>query len=71
MFPLTRGTGFAAEVTGLGAVWISNEGASVLPEVRGSVPDDELAEHEGQFLLSRDSRPVAWTDPHGSWLEWR
>ena len=63
--------GFEAEVTELGAVWISNEGASVLPAVRGSVPDDELGEHEGQFLLSRDGKPVAWADPHGSWFEWR
>lgn len=62
---------FAAEVARLGAVWVANEGAEVLPAVRRQVGDNELAEHQGHFLLSRDGNPIAWADPHGSWLHWR
>ena len=62
---------FAASVARLGAVWIAGEGAAVLPAVERRVGDDELGEHQGDFLLSRDGQPVAWADPHGSWLQWR
>lgn len=62
---------FAAEVARLGAVWVANEGAGVLPAVRRQVGDKELVEHQGHFLLSCDGNPIAWTDPHGSWLHWR
>ncbi len=62
---------FAAEVARLRAVWVANEGARVLPAVRRQLGDDELAEHQAHFLLSRDGSPIAWADPHGSWLEWR
>ena len=63
--------GFATQVAKLGAVWIANEGPGVLAGVRRLVPQRELAEHRGHFLLSRDGDPVAWTDPHGSWFLWR
>ena len=62
---------FAAQVARLGAVWVANEGAGVLLAVRRQVGDDELAEHQGHFLLSGDGNPIAWADPHGSWLHWR
>lgn len=62
---------FAADVARLGAVWVANEGADVLPAVRRQVGDNELAEHQSHFLLSRDGNPIAWADPHGSWLQWR
>ena len=62
---------FAADVARLGPVWVANEGADVLPAVRRQVGDNELAEHQSHFLLSRDGNPIAWADPHGSWLQWR
>ena len=29
-----------------------------------------LARPRGAFLLAIDGEPVAWTDPHGAWVEW-
>jgi hypothetical protein len=56
---------FADTVRGLGAVWLSNEGPGVVPGV--SVPDRE----DAPFVLIRDGRtPLAFTDPHGTWVEW-
>jgi hypothetical protein len=51
----------------LGATWISNESPSVLGIAAGSVPG---APHDGDFLLRLDARPVAWTDPHGTYMHW-
>jgi hypothetical protein len=55
---------FGAAVHDLGAVWLSNEGDGVLPD---------LATGPGPacFLLVRDGEEVlARTDPHGTWLDW-
>lgn len=56
---------FADTVRGLDAVWLSNEAASVLPGI--AVPA-----HDGAtFVLVRDGTAVvAFTDPHGGWLQW-
>ncbi len=55
---------FGAAVAGLGAVWISNETAGVLPGIAvGLSPAD--------FVLVRDGRElVARADPHATWMEW-
>jgi hypothetical protein len=56
---------FADTVRGLGAVWLSNEGTGVLPDI--AMPPHE----RGSFVLVRDgTTPVAFTDPHGAWLQW-
>ena len=56
---------FADTVRELGAVWLSNEGPGVVPGV--SVP----AREDAPFVLIRDGRtPLAFTDPHGTWVEW-
>jgi hypothetical protein len=62
--PEQRGR-FAETVAGLNAAWLSNEGPDVLPGI--AVP-----ERDGDyFVLVRDgTAPVAWTDPHGTWIEW-
>ncbi|MFD7308768.1 DUF2332 domain-containing protein [Promicromonospora sp. NPDC059942] len=44
-----------------GVVWLSNEGWTVLPDVAARLP----AGLSPQFILARDGRPVALTDPHG------
>ncbi|HEY7142805.1 MAG TPA: DUF2332 domain-containing protein [Streptosporangiaceae bacterium] len=56
---------FAAAVRDLGAAWLSNEAPLVLPDVPAPADPDRA------FLLVRDGRvPVAWTDPHGTWVRW-
>jgi hypothetical protein len=61
---------FAAAARGLSAagrsaVWLSNEGADVVPGLTAAERPDR------PFLLARDGRtPLARTDPHGTWLEW-
>jgi hypothetical protein len=58
---------FARTVGEIGAVWISNEAPGVFPPIR-----ERLARPgpRGAFLLSCDGVPLAWTDPHGGWIEW-
>ena len=58
---------FVRTVRALGAVWVSNEVPGVFPSIR------ERLSHpgpRGAFLLAVDGVPVAWTDPHGGWIEW-
>lgn len=58
---------FADLVQSLPAVWLSNEGARVLPALAAP----EHPADERSFVLSRDGRRVlALTAPHGSWVEW-
>jgi hypothetical protein len=55
---------FAQLVGDLGAVWLSNEGPHIVPDL--AVPP-----YEGSpFLLRQDSAALAFTDPHGTWLRW-
>lgn len=58
---------FARRVTSLCSYWISNESPQVFPEIGSR---SELARIQGQFLMSVNGAPVAWTDPHGAALEW-
>lgn len=56
---------FAATVRRLPAVWLSNEGPGVVPEL--PVPPY----HGTPFVLGRDGHtPIALTDSHGTWLQW-
>jgi hypothetical protein len=44
-------------------VWLSNEGPGVcvhVPVPQGAVP----------FVLARDGEPLAYTGPHGKWIDW-
>lgn len=55
---------FARAVKDLGAVWLSNEGARVLPHLA-------KAAGPGEFVLAVDGQEaLARTDPHGTWVEW-
>ncbi len=56
---------FAAAVDDLGAVWLSNEGLGVFPDLRPQA-------HEGEpFALVRGgTQLLALADPHGTWIEW-
>ena len=58
---------FADAVRAVGARWIANEPAGVVelqePPRLGPAPG-------GEILLSLDAEPVAWSDPHGAWMQW-
>jgi hypothetical protein len=56
---------FAALAQQVADCWIANEAPAVFPEIsRGAGPT------RPGFVLSVDGRPVAWTDPHGSSIDW-
>jgi hypothetical protein len=55
----------AETVASLGAVWLSNEAAGVIPGMPGPARDGAA------FVVVRDGRvPIAFADPHGTWLQW-
>jgi hypothetical protein len=58
---------FVRTVREIGAVWVSNEAPGVFPCIRGRLARPGP---RGAFLLSCDGVPLAWTDPHGGWIEW-
>jgi hypothetical protein len=60
---------FADAVGALDAVWVANEGADLIP----GVSEEVRREREGDdvFLLCVDRRPTAWTDGHGTFIDWR
>ena len=58
---------FAAAVRSLPAVWLSNEAPGVVPDI--PLPADQGT--QSLNLLARDGRtPLAFTDSHGTWLQW-
>ena len=58
---------FAAAVRATRAVWISNEGHGVFPQLADRAPPPPAS---GCFLLSMNGEPLAWTRPHGQSLDW-
>ena len=56
---------FIDQVSALDAVWLSNEGVTVLPKVAAQVPR-EIKTH-GDFVLAKNGIPVAITAPHGQY----
>lgn len=60
---------FAGSVVELGAAWIANEDIENIP----GAPSEPFGEpaRDDAFLLCVDGEPVAWTDSHGTWIEWR
>jgi hypothetical protein len=71
---------FFTAVAGLEAVWLSNEAPGTVPQSRGRASRargrekqgiDSTARQESASVLIRDGRtPLAYTDPHGTWLRW-
>jgi hypothetical protein len=55
---------FARTVDALDAVWVANES----PDLLAARPRDPWP--SGRFLLAQDGRSVAWTDPHGTSIDW-
>jgi hypothetical protein len=58
---------FRADVSGLDAQWISNEGPGVVPSL-DAPPLTPVA--DSHFVIARNGRPVAFCDPHGRWIQW-
>ncbi|WP_081262434.1 DUF2332 domain-containing protein [Ralstonia solanacearum] len=58
---------FAISVRGLSDHWISNEWASVFPQL---APGWHGA-NDDQFLMMLDGCPIGWSDPHGSSMSGR
>jgi hypothetical protein len=63
----TERRGFAASVSSMCDYWVSNEGPDVLPDVAARAPGQPRRD---RFLLAVNGAPVAWSDPHGTALEW-
>lgn len=58
---------FAASAARAGATWIANEGAHDIPAApRG----DPRACRPGGVSAVRRRDPIAWTDGHGTWIDW-
>jgi hypothetical protein len=62
---------FVDTVAATGADWISLEGYGALPAVAAAMPG-ELPEGngKGRFVLALNQKPLAWTGPHGQFLDW-
>jgi len=58
---------FARTMRDLKAVWISNEAPFVFPPIAAKLTTPGPG---GALLLAVDGEPIAWTDPHGAWIEW-
>jgi hypothetical protein len=58
---------FARTVLDLGAIWICNEAPLVFPDIAAKAATSPA---RGAFLLAVNETPLAWTDPHGAWMEW-
>lgn len=58
---------FLERIRGINAVWVSNESPAVFPEIAAKVSRDPPP---GSFLLSVDGAPVAFTGPHGQYIDW-
>lgn len=56
-------------MTKLDGHWISQEGAGVFPAIADRLPRDEPTDREA-FVLALDGEPVAYSAPHGGWLDW-
>lgn len=59
---------FAETIDGLNAVWVANEAPGLLTPAKR--PDHPWPTGCDSFLLARDKRPIAWTDPHGTSIDW-
>jgi hypothetical protein len=60
---------FAALMDELPVVWLSNENPSVVRSVKDAL--DRRLPADLCFLLGRNGRePIAFTHPHGRWMEW-
>lgn len=55
---------FATLLRERGVTWVANESPGVVVDI--APPDLDTS----PFVLSVDEEPVAWTHPHGDWIDW-
>jgi hypothetical protein len=55
---------FAGLLRQRGVTWVANESPGVVVDVKPPNLDTS------PFVLSVDGEPVAWTHPHGDWIDW-
>ncbi|MER6947454.1 DUF2332 domain-containing protein [Nonomuraea sp. NPDC000554] len=60
---------FVETIRGLPARWISNEAPSVIPSVAARLTRSPSTDRSA-FVLALDEEPVAFTGPHGQFLDW-
>ena len=65
--PPARRVDFVEAVRALDAVWLSNEGARVFPDIQSRLPPN--VGQDGSFILARDGVPIALAGPHGQSIE--
>jgi len=58
---------FARSVRDLNVVWISNEPPGLFPDMTVGLSEPWPS---GGFLLCMNEQPIAWTDPHGTFVDW-
>ena len=64
---------FAATVRGLGATWLCSEAPGMVPGTSdaGALPGTGRTRTDGLLhVLTRDGRPIAFADSHGTRLQW-
>ena len=61
---------FAETVAELGAVWIANEGPRFIPIPQSGKDAISGPAAANAFLLCVDAVPTAWTDAHGTAIDW-
>jgi hypothetical protein len=59
---------FAETIDALNAIWVANEAPGLLTEARR--PDHPWPAGFDPFLLALDKQPIAWTDRHGTSIDW-
>ena len=57
-------TQFADLLRDRGVTWVANEAPGVVVDATPPAYDTS------PFVLSVDGEPVAWTHPHGDWIDW-
>jgi hypothetical protein len=65
--PHAERSAFVRTVRDLKVAWISNEPPELFPNMMVGLSEPWPA---GRFLLSMNEQPIAWTDPHGTFIDW-
>jgi hypothetical protein len=60
---------FTRTVSDLPGHWISNEGVGVVPFPNHALPEP-ADPTRSSFVVALDGEPLAYSGPHGQWLEW-
>jgi hypothetical protein len=63
----TERRAFATAVASCCDYWVSNEAPRALMDIAARAPAQPPRE---RFILAVNGVPVAWTDPHGTTVEW-